>query len=658
LAIKGGLNIMTIYYSATTNAFYDSQVYNVNNIPEDKVAVSASTYNNLMAQQCAGRVIVAAADGTPTTIAQTCGSCTSTKYATKTELTNGLAAKANDSAVVHKTGDETINGVKSFGSVIKATNGTVQVGADTGYSVTFNYNGNITSKQPRGTYNIFFPEGNGTLALTSDIDGKANDSAVVHKSGNETINGVKTFSDITISNKELHYKDTKYDWTDTSLNVWCDAGHVAWFDKTGNRRMHELVGAKGGVWRKACYINENQYFSVDSNRNISFWGNTTFTNQIYLGSGGSSYGLISAKDNNSILRLFGGTSPSTGANLDLYGEELNGGFSLRARTSDKIVGLDGKTDGTLKWNGKNVALDENLVHTTGREVISGDKVFQNTIYRQADITTSTVGEVYRFSDTNATPCGAIYNRMHWHNNNVYNRHQAYNATSDKNMYFEVLSHSDGSGVVNTGGSVTDNKNLTTATSGTDVSYVATMGWVNNPATSTNVVHRSGNETINGVKSFNDMIKATNGTVQVGADTGYSVTFNYNGSITSKQTRGTYNIFLPEFDGELLGATFVKGTNTWYRKHSDGFIEMGGFTDCANAPDHMVVATNLPLAFSNTNYTLLVQLTRGTASGESWGTDYSLPTTRSKTTTRFEVYSNNLGYPGTNGGGYNWYACGY
>lgn len=140
--------------------------------------------------------------------------------------------------------------------------------------------------------------------------GLADDTNVVHKSGNETIAGAKTFSNTTISNKELHYKDIKYDWTNTSLDVWCDAGHVAWFDKTGNRRMHELVGANGGVWRKACYINENQYFSVDSNRNISYEG-TSF-----------------------------------------------------------------------KFNGKDVALDENLVHKTGDETISGTKTFTNSINAQ------------------------------------------------------------------------------------------------------------------------------------------------------------------------------------------------------------------------------------------------------------------------------------
>jgi hypothetical protein len=321
-------------------------------------------------------------------------------------LTWGGKNIALDENLVHTSGDETIGGTKTFTSILKVSQGTLQVGSDAGYSVTFNYSGHITSKQPRGTYDIFLPENSGTLALTSDINGKANDSDVIHKTGNETITGfksftevldrrndvtistvatatqlvdtnanrcgwianrmhwagnyhvhnrhiaynensgkevyidiissnngsgglfvggtatnrnlndvtsatdhtvlatmgwvnnpatstnvvhrsgdetiagTKTFSNRIISNKDLHYKDTKYDWSDKSLNVWNDAGHVAWFDKTGNRRMHELVGANGGVWRKVCYINETQYFSVDSNRNISFSGTTTFNGNL------------------------------------------------------------------------------------------------------------------------------------------------------------------------------------------------------------------------------------------------------------------------------------------------------------------------------------------------------------------------------------------
>lgn len=88
----------------------------------------------------------------------------------------------------------------------------------------------------------------------------------------QTIGSAKTFSNVITSNKELFFKDTTYDWSDTSLNRWCDAGNVSWLDRTGTRRMHSLVGADHGIWKKACYINENQYFVVNSNRNISFFG--------------------------------------------------------------------------------------------------------------------------------------------------------------------------------------------------------------------------------------------------------------------------------------------------------------------------------------------------------------------------------------------------
>lgn len=527
---------MTIYYSATTNAFYDTQVYNVNNIPEDKVAVAESTYKNLMAQQCAGRVIVAAADGTPTTIAQTCGSCTSTKYATKTELTNGLAAKANDSNVVHKTGDEHINGVKSFGSVIKATNGTVQVGTDTGYSVTFNYNGNITSKQARGTYSIFFPEGSGTLALTSDIDGKANDNNVVHTSGNEYINGTKTFTDKTISNKELHYKDTLYDWSDTSLNAWCDAGHVAWFDKTGSRRMHELVGANGGVWRKACYINENQYFSVDSNRNISYEG------------------------------------------------------------------------ASLKWNGKNVALDENLVHKTGDETINGMKTFNNSL----------------------TFCGNVQKK----NNDV---DRSVKPTSDISSNFVFL-----------------DKNS------------SVLGYLNHAHKTDGVNHiglyvKDSNNSDHGfrVTVNNVVLPLSNNTYSLGSSSYkwanvYATTFNGNLQGNADTATSANSVAWANVTGKpaYITATWRSGTS-WYRVWSDGFIEQGGRVQLKTG-SNMADKINFPKAFSTNQYTAIIS-------------DQAYPATPNQGTSGDVAIWGTTGYTTTgmfvmsSGGSErvaHWYACGY
>ena len=193
-----------------------------------------------------------------------------TPYATKTELNT----KANDADVVHKSGTETIVGTKKFSGEVE-TYTIKAVGGGANISLTPPDNGGFAIRAFNGTTNkefVGYPSG--MLAwdnneILTRVNGVTLDTA-------QTIVGTKTFSNVTYSNKELRYKDTKYDWTDTSLDTWCDAGHVIWSDKTGNRRIHELIGTKGGVWRKACYINEYQYFGVDSNRNISY-GGTTFT---------------------------------------------------------------------------------------------------------------------------------------------------------------------------------------------------------------------------------------------------------------------------------------------------------------------------------------------------------------------------------------------
>ena len=280
-------------------------------------------------------------------------------------------------------------------------------------------------------------------------------SDCVHKTGNETIAGIKTFNDTVIQKKDGIFKNDNIDITITpSSNLFA---HLFFADKnsvanafmryaqrtngineinlfvrdkdlnnygvtvnTNNEFLPVLnntysLGSSGLKWAK---IYSDDVVHTSGNETIT--GSKTFSNQMYLGGGGTSYGLISAKDTNSILRLFGGISPSTGANLDLCGEGLSsGGFSLRARTSDKIVGLDGKVDGTLKWNGKNVALDENLVHTTGNETISGNKTFNNNVTVcgdvydknvQADLTqipTSNMYTQYRFVDKNNKTMGYV-----------------------------------------------------------------------------------------------------------------------------------------------------------------------------------------------------------------------------------------------------------
>ena len=88
---------------------------------------------------------------------------------------------------------------------------------------------------------------------------------------------------------------------------------------------------------------------------------------------------INTSDSSSILRIFGGINPSTGANLDLYGENessLGGGFIIRARNSSGFKALTGKVDGSLSWDGKNVSLEghtHNYLPLTGGALVgTGD----------------------------------------------------------------------------------------------------------------------------------------------------------------------------------------------------------------------------------------------------------------------------------------------
>ena len=130
-------------------------------------------------------------------------------------LQGDVNTKANDNSVVHTSGDETVEGTKTFSSNIV---GNVTGNADTATKATQDASGNVITdtyatklyvdNEISGIVNSA-PETLDTLnelasalgndpnfatTITTQIGTKANDSAVVHRSGNETIAGTKTFS--------------------------------------------------------------------------------------------------------------------------------------------------------------------------------------------------------------------------------------------------------------------------------------------------------------------------------------------------------------------------------------------------------------------------------------------------------------------------------
>ena len=121
-------------------------------------------------------------------------------------------------------------------------------------------------------------------------------------------------------------------------------------------------------------------------------------------------------------------------------------------------------------------------------------------------------------------------------------------------YFTVDGYNDGSGSLS----------LTASNSTTDT-MVPTKGWVNNPETSTNVVHRSGNETISGTKTFNDNI-ITLGYIKGTTETGSAIT---NHAIALGHSNVNHMDFF-EYGGVFNFYKSRSGENTLLLKYVDPY----------------------------------------------------------------------------------------
>lgn len=159
--------------------------------------------------------------------------------------------------------------------------------------------------------------------------------------------------------------------------------------------------------------------------------------------------------------------------------------------------------------------DSGVVKTTGNQSIAGTKTFTGNITssgsafkRTSNIdptTTSGETEVMAFQvvDKNGRTV-ASYNGTRSGTSNT-NRQRVTNPNVSGANWFDlrviVSDSAFGYASIECGSALT-NRSLSYATSSTTLTYIPTMGWVNNPDKSTNVVHRSGTETITGQKTFN------------------------------------------------------------------------------------------------------------------------------------------------------------
>ena len=165
--------------------------------------------------------------------------------------------------------------------------------------------------------------------------------------------------------------------------------------------------------------------------------------------------------------------------------------------------------------------DSGVVKTTGNQSIAGTKTFTGNITSSGSAfkrtsaidptTTSGETEVMAFQvvDKNGTTV-ASYNGTRSGTSNTNRQRVTNTNVSGSNWYDLRTTVSDsafGYASVECGSALT-NRSLSYATSSTTLTYIPTMGWVNNPDKSTNVVHRTGNESIDGNKTIVKELKAT------------------------------------------------------------------------------------------------------------------------------------------------------
>lgn len=215
-----------------------------------------------------------------------------------------------------------------------------------------------------------------TYATKSELNTKANDANVVHKSGTETIVGTKTFSG------EVQTNTIKAvgGGANISLTPPDNGGFaIRAFNGTVNK---ELVGYPSGMlsWDNNEILTRVNGVTLDTAQTIT--GAKTFASWATF-----SYGInvrwITGNKEQKSLHLFATMDDGYqgyGASLQLLSEDLNGGFRLIAKnkpgTNLKI--LEGDSNGTLTWDSFKILLETNRIalckNLTGANITPGGVV--------------------------------------------------------------------------------------------------------------------------------------------------------------------------------------------------------------------------------------------------------------------------------------------
>ena len=173
-------------------------------------------------------------------------------------------------------------------------------------------------------------------------------------------------------------------------------------------------------------------------------------------------------------------------------------------TSKKLRIHDGSTRGGLV-----LARDGDVVHNSGNETIDGNKTFSSTIYAA-----NTVGlQLNGITIVNGTASYKDIVGMDTASCRIGGIRFQHNSNDTRaiGLYVGDTSNTNLGGITITAAADGSSVNIsrlayTTSTTSTASNEIPTVGWVNT-ANINNIVHKTGNETIGGNKSFNGIVYA-------------------------------------------------------------------------------------------------------------------------------------------------------
>lgn len=396
-------------------------------------SVSIDTTGNVTAEKFTGPL-----EGTATNaVHDGAGNDIASTYATKVDLGDitTLETTDKDSAVeaineifnsvkddvVHNTGAETINGVKTFTDTIK---GTIE---------------NAESAVNDGAGNDIAS----TYATKTENDAKADDTEVVHKAGAETISGVKTFT--------VAPKMTSANFAQALTINRSTANTASAIKFTVSDALVGTIGVTASKIPTFSSDGANTYPIVHLSSATAV-GSATIP--VYVNANGVPVAITS----------YGGNSATaTKATQDASGNVITTTYATQT-TTGKLTDLTTTDKSSLvaAINEVKGAVPDtsNLVHTTGNETIGGVKTFTSTI----------VGTI----------------------NNATNATNATKATQD----------ASGNVITATYATQATTGNLSDLVTTSKTNLVAAINEVRNAVPDvTNVVHNTGNETVAGIKTF-------------------------------------------------------------------------------------------------------------------------------------------------------------